>query len=178
MHKWYFTTKCTNVQSSCVLFVCSWKNNLERNFFFLPFACPVSIWCKAQKEKLCSKITFTFSFLPLFLEKFNVLWRDNWTSHASKVIRRYEELVIHKAKSEGYAGGEDQGEEGTVQWNFSGALLYSVTVITTIGKKIDQTFRCICWNEVITLQGYQNMHPNWVQMKVKLIAFFNFALQT
>ncbi len=68
-----------------------------------------------------------------FSEKFNVLWRDNWTSHASRVIRRYEELVIHKAKSEGYAGGEEQDND-TVQWNFSGALLYSVTVITTIGE--------------------------------------------
>ena len=40
-------------------------------------------------------------------------------------------MVIKKTKSEGYNGGEDKDN---IQWTFSGALLYSVTVITTIGK--------------------------------------------
>ena len=40
-------------------------------------------------------------------------------------------MVIKKTKSEGYNGGEDKDN---VQWTFSGALLYSITVITTIGK--------------------------------------------
>ena len=40
--------------------------------------------------------------------------------------------MIKKAKTEGYDGQE--GNDVTSQWDFSGALLYSVTVITTIGK--------------------------------------------
>lgn len=52
---------------------------------------------------------------------------------AEKVLKRFELDVIKKAKTEGYDGG-DSGNDASVQWNFSGALLYSVTVITTIGE--------------------------------------------
>ena len=51
---------------------------------------------------------------------------------ASKVLRKFEMDVIRKAKNEGYDGKE--GTDDTSAWDFSGALLYSVTVITTIGK--------------------------------------------
>eukprot|EP00094_Tigriopus_californicus_P002496 TCALIF_02413-PA protein Name:"Similar to twk-18 TWiK family of potassium channels protein 18 (Caenorhabditis elegans)" AED:0.23 eAED:0.23 QI:0/0.33/0/0.5/1/1/4/0/893 len=63
-------------------------------------------------------------------EHFNVLYRENWTHAAREVINKFEQIVIRKAKTEGYDGGDS---EDSVQWNFSGALLYSVTVITTIG---------------------------------------------
>jgi hypothetical protein len=66
-----------------------------------------------------------------FPEKFNVLWRDKWTKAAGAVLREFEREVIRKAKTEGYDGGQD--DNSNVQWSFSGALLYSVTVITTIG---------------------------------------------
>ena len=67
------------------------------------------------------------------VEHFNVLYRNNWTEAASKVLKKFEQDVIKKAKTEGYDGQE--GNDVTSQWDFSGALLYSVTVITTIGKK-------------------------------------------
>ena len=66
------------------------------------------------------------------LEHFNVLYHENWTMEASKVLRKFEMDVIRKAKNEGYDGKE--GTDDTSAWDFSGALLYSVTVITTIGK--------------------------------------------
>ena len=68
----------------------------------------------------------------MFTEHFNVLWRENWTREAAKVLRKFEQDVIRKAKTEGY-DGQDQEDTASLQWNFSGALLYSVTVITTIG---------------------------------------------
>ena len=74
------------------------------------------------------------SFVLILLEHFNVLYRENWTAAASKVIRKFELDVIRKAKNEGYDGQDDGGTDATSQWDFSGALLYSVTVITTIGK--------------------------------------------
>lgn len=63
-----------------------------------------------------------------------MLYKDNWTALAAEVIKRFEKNVIRKVKSEGYDGGDSE-DEASVQWNFSGALLYSVTVITTIGKR-------------------------------------------
>ena len=66
------------------------------------------------------------------LEHINVLYHENWTMEASKVLRKFEMDVIRKAKNEGYDGKE--GTDDTSAWDFSGALLYSVTVITTIGK--------------------------------------------
>ena len=62
-----------------------------------------------------------------------MLYRQNWTVEAGKVLKRFEKNVIHKAKTEGYDGGDDN--DGNAQWSFSGALLYSVTVITTIGEQ-------------------------------------------
>ena len=62
-----------------------------------------------------------------------MLYRENWTREAGKVLKRFEQNVIRKAKTEGY-DGSDSGDDTSVQWNFSGALLYSVTVITTIGE--------------------------------------------
>ena len=50
------------------------------------------------------------------------------------MLDKFEKLVITKAKTEGY-DGNDSTNENDVQWNFSGALLYSVTVITTIGMR-------------------------------------------
>ena len=72
--------------------------------------------------------------ISIFSEHFNVLYRKNWTAEASKVIRKFELDVIRKAKNEGYDGQDVEGSDVTSQWDFSGALLYSVTVITTIGK--------------------------------------------
>ena len=69
-----------------------------------------------------------------FTEKFNVLWRENWTMAAGKVLKNFERTVIRKSKMEGYDGG-DSDDDSSVQWNFSGALLYSVTVISTIGRR-------------------------------------------
>ena len=60
------------------------------------------------------------------------MYRQNWTREASKVLKKFEQDVIRKAKTEGYDGQE--GTDEASQWDFSGALLYSVTVITTIGK--------------------------------------------
>ena len=43
-------------------------------------------------------------------------------------------ILTLQVKTEGYDGNDNQEVESASQWNFSGALLYSVTIITTIGK--------------------------------------------
>ena len=84
---------------------------------------------KQQQKAKCKTLIKIPSYY--FLEHFNVLWRENWTVAAGKVLKVFEMDVIRKAKTEGYDGQENTKQ---TQWSFSGALLYSVTVITTIGK--------------------------------------------
>ena len=75
---------------------------------------------------LYSKISFSFT------EKFNVLWKQNWTLAAKEKLNEFEENLILKIQSSGYKGDKGENE----QWSFPGALLYAVTVISTIGKDI------------------------------------------
>ena len=85
---------------------------------------------------MLSQMKMLMSSLFNFAEKYNVLWRENWTIDAGKVLKRFEQEVIRKAKNDGYDGQDDKNK---AQWNFSGALLYSVTVITTIGTKLSMS---------------------------------------
>lgn len=59
----------------------------------------------------------------------NVLYKDNWTAAVNEHIR-YFQLRLVAAVKDGYDGKESGREQ---QWSFSGAFLYSLTVITTIG---------------------------------------------
>ena len=59
----------------------------------------------------------------------NVLYKLNWTFLANNVLLDFQNDVHRAAKEKGW-----DGEDGkALQWTFAGALLYSVTVITTIG---------------------------------------------
>lgn len=45
-------------------------------------------------------------------------------------LRRFEVTLVQAVRKEGYDGKED----AQLQWSFTGALLYSIIVITTIGE--------------------------------------------
>ncbi|OQV25261.1 hypothetical protein BV898_00945 [Hypsibius exemplaris] len=49
------------------------------------------------------------------------------------VLMRYEHKLLQQVRQHGYDGDADTSEQGTVQWSVAGGLLYSLTVITTIG---------------------------------------------
>lgn len=69
----------------------------------------------------------------MFSERLNVLYERNWTMLVHEQLRRFEGTIVAATR-----GGlvETMGERFP-RWSFSEALLYSVTVITTIGKLID-----------------------------------------
>lgn len=89
------------------------------------------------KEATCyHKTIFTkfFNFFYLFfylffLERLNVLYERNWTLLVHEQLRRFEGTIVAATR-----GGlvETLGDR-LPRWSFSEALLYSVTVITTIG---------------------------------------------
>ena len=60
----------------------------------------------------------------------NVLHQENWTVIAEEVMLSFQTEVFIATKENGW-DGKDGGAD--VQWTFAGAMLYSITVITTIG---------------------------------------------
>ena len=63
--------------------------------------------------------------------KLNVLDQQNWTAIASDVLDNLTREVYLATTNKGFDGSSE--DSGSPRWNFAGALLYSVTVITTIG---------------------------------------------
>lgn len=63
----------------------------------------------------------------------NVLRKINWTLMVEKEIMKFQTKIYRAVKEHGWDGQSDVAE-GERQWSFVGSLLYSVTVITTIGE--------------------------------------------
>lgn len=66
----------------------------------------------------------------LFSVRMHVLHELNWTKLVYEPLHKFETQIISTKNIQGY------DSKNTEQWSLTGALLYSVTVITTIGKRI------------------------------------------
>ncbi|XP_059154862.1 uncharacterized protein LOC131940243 [Physella acuta] len=64
-------------------------------------------------------------------KELNILYERNWTAMADEILRDFQNSLYFAVKEKGWDGRDESNEE--MQWSFSGSLLYSVTVITTIG---------------------------------------------
>lgn len=60
-----------------------------------------------------------------------ILGKKNWTYEVEKVLREFQTDIFEATKLRGWDG---QSEDADAQWSFANSLLYSITVITTIGK--------------------------------------------
>lgn len=70
-------------------------------------------------------------------ENLNILYRENWTRLAAEEVLLFQEALF-KTLRQG-DGGQDGPATGYYgqhmhKWSFSSSFLYSLTLITTIGK--------------------------------------------
>jgi len=61
--------------------------------------------------------------------------RRNFTARVEDIFRSFQQEVRDAVKDQGWDGIDDT-DEAQLQWSFAGALLYAVTVTTTIGRMI------------------------------------------
>lgn len=100
-----------------------------------------------KREEVMRKRDATVQELLRFSKDLIVFHRNNWTLTVTKVLDKFESDIVHAMRLEGFDGMEG----GEPQWSFSGALFYSVIVITSIGK-----YRLIaCYMGCFWLLGHQ-----------------------
>ncbi|KAH6933658.1 hypothetical protein HPB50_017423 [Hyalomma asiaticum] len=78
-------------------------------------------------------------------ERLNVLHDEEWMAEVGAKLKEFEDEVVLAVRNDGYDGKDAQEE--ALQWSFSGSLLYSITVITTIGSAVVtlQRLRIVSW---------------------------------
>ncbi|KAK9730570.1 Ion channel [Popillia japonica] len=95
----------------------------------------------------------------------NVFNKTNWTQTITNELLIYQLNVTKAVKEKGYDGHEDNKKT----WSISVAFLYSLTVITTIGKCRFVAF--LYSLTVITTIGYGNIVPKTDWGKVTTIIY-------
>lgn len=64
----------------------------------------------------------------MFSVRMQVLHEVNWTRLVHEPLQKFETQIMSTQNIQGY------DSKNSEQWSLTGALLYSVTVITTIGE--------------------------------------------
>jgi hypothetical protein len=76
---------------------------------------------------------FTFGLQQLWnlTKELNIFHPIIWQLHADEHLQQFQQDVYEAVKDQGWDGSDNVTTE--FKWTYAGALLYAVTVITTIG---------------------------------------------
>lgn len=102
--------------------------SIAGGFIFQSLEAPFEL---KERSNVAERRQFYVERLWNVTEQLNILYELNWTNFANDVLVDFQVEVYRATKEKGW-NGQDGLQE--LQWSFTGALLYSVTVITTIGK--------------------------------------------
>lgn len=96
---------------------------------------------KQDKSTVGILRTQTVDKLWSITENLNILYRENWTRLAAEEVLEFQEALIRAMKStgSGFVGSVNSNSlfyHSSHKWSFSSSFLYSLTLITTIGKYI------------------------------------------
>ncbi|GFR97224.1 tWiK family of potassium channels protein 7 [Elysia marginata] len=93
-------------------------------------------WLESSEEAMQKKKVNVTSFrenakdqLWNVTVEFNVLFEQNWTMEADRILTEFQNQVHQAVKNGSWDGNDLTAEQ---MWSFAGSLLYCITVITTI----------------------------------------------
>ncbi|GLH04681.1 Uncharacterized protein GBIM_10336 [Gryllus bimaculatus] len=123
----YYTWKvCTCLFSHVLLVSMVVTYCIMGAFMFRHLEAENEIKVKKNISKIRNNVTSDLWWLT---ESSKVLVEENWTLQVEMRLADFEKELVRCMKSDGWDGSEDVG---AVQWTLSGALFYSIIVITTI----------------------------------------------
>lgn len=98
---------------------------------------------RAENNAIGDLRTQTVDRLWSITENLNILYRENWTKLAAEEVLEFQEALFRALKNTGN-GYVENSRDGSLlyhhhshRWSFSSSFLYSLTLITTIGKSED-----------------------------------------
>ena len=96
-------------------------------WIFKGIEAPYELELRRQAGEIREK--YTLQIIKLSEEA--MLEGQNPSNASADLLQEFEEEIVRFTDTTGWDGSE---EEEQMKWSYAGALLYSVTVITTIGK--------------------------------------------
>ena len=133
-------TKCESVASCCRSFISFLVSTVGLTCLLVVYTLlggVLFVGLESKNERLVKSAVMTtrdeyVRQLWNITEHLNVLHPDNWSALADQLLERYADEVYVATKKHGWDGRQDD-DDVDQQWSFAGGLLYSITVVTTIG---------------------------------------------
>ena len=139
-------SKCSRCVKKCLVFLLSYVGLITLVVAYSIFGGVIFMALEAPNEKVVkTKVaTVRLKYINDLYDEFDrmsIFHEENWTVRADRVLRRFQKDIHDLVTKDGWDG--DQVEGTHAKWTFAGSLLFSVTVITTIGKELAKLI-CFC----------------------------------